>query len=564
MNAIRLAVSFFCLLAIIITNNVQAERYVVSMKGKEAYLQAYGGMRIPLSMMSVGNKVRNFELMGVSAKEVHGLKHLDMFVVDSDEGIELLMASLPGVLSIQEDVLFQGIDPSWKVSDSDTDIPPPVGAAQKAPALGELTWGQKALDLEDAWTQTMGEGAKVLVMDTGVDKDHPEIRSSFHLGKSFFNSFEEPPLYEYFDENGHGTHTAGTVVGDLVGVAPKAMLWVAQVCGASGACSPAGMLQAINWAIEEKVDVVNISIGGAYGSDLVSQAYEKARENGILVVAASGNNGKNRIDYPAQFTSVIAVGAIDESFKRAEFSQYGNDLDLVAPGDNVKSSFPGESVTITLKVDAGEGLSDEISNILAIGSNPSESILEADLIHVGLGKEEEVTDDVMGRIALVSRGELTFADKVKNISGKGAIGVIIYNNEPGLVTPLVSETEKIDLPIIMVDQETGVSLQEKLSQGNTLRASMEGNLGPSYISLSGTSMATPHVAGVLVLMRSAFPEITRDAAKEILLNTSVSLLPGGEKATPLEYGAGIVNAKNAVEEVLKAKASQTELFQKAN
>ena len=563
MNAIHLAVSFFCLLAIIITNNVQAERYIISMKGKEAYLQAYGGMRIPLSMMSVGNKVRNFELMGVSAKEVHGLKHLNMFVVDSDEGIEQLIAGLPGVLSIQEDVLFQGIDPSWKVSDNEV-LLPPVGATQRPPALGELTWGQKALDLEDAWTQTMGEGAKVLVMDTGVDKDHPEIRSSFHLGKSFFSGYGDPPPYEYFDENGHGTHTAGTVVGDLVGVAPKAMLLVAQVCDSSGACSPAGMIRAINWAIEEKVDVVNISIGGIYGSDLAKKAYAKAQENGVLVVAASGNNGKNRIDYPAQFASVISVGAINESFKRAEFSQYGNDLDLVAPGNNVKSSFPGESVTITIRVDDGEGLSDEISNTLAIGSNPLKSNWEADLVYVGLGKEEEVTDDVMGQIALVSRGELTFADKVKNIRGKGAIGVIIYNNEPGLITPFVSETEKIDLPIIMIDQENGVSLQEKLSQGNTLRVSMQGDLGPSYISLSGTSMATPHVAGVLVLMRSVFPEITRDAAKEILLNTAVSLLPGGEKATPLEYGAGIVNAKNAVEEVLKAKVSQTELFQKAN
>ena len=190
--------------------------------------------------------------------------------------------------------------------------------------------------------------------------------------------------------------------------------------------------------------------------------------------------------------------------------------------------------------------------------------MEADLVYVGLGKEEEVTDDVMGRIALVSRGEITFADKVKYIHAKGAIGVIIYNNEPGLVTPLVSETEEIDLPIIMVDQETGVSLQGKLSQGNTLRASMEGKIGPSYMSWSGTSMAAPHVAGVLALMRSAFPEITRDTAKEILINTAVSLLPGGEKATPLEYGAGIVNAKNAVEEVLRAKASQVELFQEAN
>ena len=232
--------------------------------------------------------------------------------------------------------------------------------------------GTKALDLEGAWTQTTGEGAKVLVMDTGVDKDHPELRGSFHKGKSFFDRFgTDSPPYEYFDENGHGTHTAGTVVGDSVGVAPKAMLWVAQVCGASGSCSPAGMLQAINWAIEEKVDVVNISIGGAFGSSLVGQAYEKARENGILVVAASGNSGQNRIDYPAQFTSVIAVGAIDETFRRADFSQYGNDLDLVAPGDNVKSSVPGESVTITLKVDDGEGLSDEIFNLLAVGSSPS-------------------------------------------------------------------------------------------------------------------------------------------------------------------------------------------------
>ena len=358
------------------------------------------------------------------------------------------------------------------------------------------------------------------------------------------------PPYEYFDENGHGTHTAGTVLGATIGVAPKAKLWVAKVCGGGGQCSSQAMIKAINWAVEKKVDAVNISIGGGYGGYAEKTAYEAADKAGVLVAAAAGNNGSARVAYPANFPSVIAVGAITESLKRAEFSQYGPGLNIVAPGDNIKSSYPGEGVTIELNFSGVEGIESPVENVVAIGSNPGAATWDVGLVHAGTGKKEEITDDVNGRIALIARGEIYFLEKVKNATEKGAIGVIIYNNEPGLITPHLSDTEVIEIPVVGISQEIGLALKESLSQGEGPKAIMISVVGPAYAALSGTSMASPHVVGVLALMRAVKPDLKTNVAKELLLSSAIALEDEDSKSELNEYGDGLVNAADAIDAAL--------------
>ncbi|WZX99579.1 S8 family serine peptidase [Bacillus sp. FSL W7-1360] len=180
-----------------------------------------------------------------------------------------------------------------------------------------------------------GAGVKVAVLDTGI-APHPDLHIA---GGVSFVSGED-----YEDENGHGTHVAGTIAAldngiGVVGVAPEADLYAVNVLGKEGAALTSVVIEGIEWAIENDMDVVNLSLGGGAPSQALEETVDAAREKGILVVAASGNAGTSSIDYPARYESVIAVGSVDSDNKRDATSQYGDGLSLVAPGVDVLSTF---------------------------------------------------------------------------------------------------------------------------------------------------------------------------------------------------------------------------------
>ena len=171
---------------------VQAKKYIVTMKDKTSFLQAYKELKAPMSIMANGKK-EHLQLMGVSLKGAEALSHLNMFVIDSDSTKASMIQKLPNVMAVEEDVIFQGVDPKvnyrkiFRQSQITSDPPSEESTEQK------LTWGQKAIGVEKAWTHTLGEGAKVLVMDTGIDKDHPEFQDNFVDGKNFFSSYYPRP-----------------------------------------------------------------------------------------------------------------------------------------------------------------------------------------------------------------------------------------------------------------------------------------------------------------------------------------------------------------------------------
>jgi subtilisin len=184
-----------------------------------------------------------------------------------------------------------------------------------------------------------GNGVKVAVLDTGI-ATHPDL--AIKGGVSFI-----PTENTYIDYNGHGTHVAGTVAAlnnsyGVLGVAPGADLYAVKVLDRNGGGSHATIAQGIEWAMNNGMDVVNMSLGSTSGSTTLQLASDRASSAGVLLIGAAGNSGQqggsNNMGYPARYNSVMAVGAVDQNGTRASFSSYGAELEIMAPGVNINST----------------------------------------------------------------------------------------------------------------------------------------------------------------------------------------------------------------------------------
>ncbi|KKB75693.1 S8 family serine peptidase [Bacillus sp. FSL M8-0052] len=190
-----------------------------------------------------------------------------------------------------------------------------------------------------------GANVKVGVIDTGIAASHSDLNvvggASFVSGESYNT-----------DGNGHGTHVAGTVAAldnsiGVLGVAPNVSLYAIKVLNSSGSGTYSAIVSGIEWATANNLDVINMSLGGTSGSTALKQAVDKAYASGVVVVAAAGNSGtsgsSSTIGYPAKYDSVIAVGAVNSSNQRASFSSVGPELDVVAPGVSIYSTYPSNT-----------------------------------------------------------------------------------------------------------------------------------------------------------------------------------------------------------------------------
>lgn len=189
--------------------------------------------------------------------------------------------------------------------------------------------------------ETLGEGVKVAILDSGVDATHPDLIDNMKTCVDFMGD-PRPP-------HGHGTHVAGIIgaadngIG-VVGVAPKCELYSVRVTNADG-LTPGDLSvvgSGIEWCIANGMDVINISLGSSV--DARSFCYEKiveAAAKGIIIVAASGNQGSSQTSFPAAYEDVIAVAAMGKDGLLANFSNVGDEVDFVAPGVDIYSTWPG-------------------------------------------------------------------------------------------------------------------------------------------------------------------------------------------------------------------------------
>ncbi|WP_049997330.1 S8 family serine peptidase [Halococcus sediminicola] len=196
-----------------------------------------------------------------------------------------------------------------------------------------------------AWDTTLGDAnVTVAVIDTGVQYDHPDLAGNFgsEKGKDFADNDGDPypdvPADEY-----HGTHVAGIVASNTdngTGVAGmgNSTLLSGRALDEGGSGSTADIADAIEWAADQGADVINMSLGGGGYTNTMKNAVSYAQSNGSLVVAAAGNNGTGSVSYPAAYNECLAVSALDSNENLASYSQYGNEIELAAPGSDVLST----------------------------------------------------------------------------------------------------------------------------------------------------------------------------------------------------------------------------------
>lgn len=206
-------------------------------------------------------------------------------------------------------------------------------------------WHLDQIRMPEAWTAESGKGAIVAVIDTGVAyEDHGRFKKMPDLAETCF-----VPGYDFVnksthanDDHGHGTHVAGTVAQStnngigVAGVAFRACIMPIKVLAAQGGGTTADIADGIKFAADHGAHVINMSLGGPFPSAVMRDAVEYARKKGVTVIAAAGNNGWKKVGYPAAYEGVVAVSATDLEDNLTFYSNYGQDIDIAAPGGDTR------------------------------------------------------------------------------------------------------------------------------------------------------------------------------------------------------------------------------------
>ena len=209
-----------------------------------------------------------------------------------------------------------------------------------------IPWGIRQIGADSVHAYNQGSGVKVAIIDTGIDLNQTDLKVAGNVTFVAGTSSGQ-------DDNGHGTHVAGTVAAlgngtGVVGVAPGAALYAVKVLDRNGSGSISGVVSGIQWAVTNKMQVINMSLGTSSDYTTLHTACDAAYAAGIVIVAAAGNSGNSygtgvNVLYPAAYDSVIAVAATDSTNSRASFSSTGPKVELAAPGVNVLSTCLGGS-----------------------------------------------------------------------------------------------------------------------------------------------------------------------------------------------------------------------------
>jgi len=491
----------------------------------------------------------------IGGRNIEPLDIVDAFRADLTDDEAAALRNSPEVTYIETDAVYHAFG-----------LPTKTAGNELRNLTGQTTpYGVKLVNAPAVWPATRGASINVAVLDTGIDVQHPDLQTAYaggfntYFGDKNFPSETAQPI----DDVGHGTHVAGTIAATdntlgVVGVAPGVHLWSVRVLDSTGSGAISKIAQGIQWVQQQKASlggdwIISMSLGGCTPSITFSSAISSAINNGILVVAASGNHdptaadtctgGANdnsyHVSYPAAYPGVIAVAAVDSTSTIADFSNFGPEVAVAAPGVSVLSTVPrgmGQIATVT----ASSG------TLTASGLSGSPFGTTTDtFVNCGLGKTAaDFPASVNGHIALIQRGDVTFATKVKNAQAAGASAVIIYNKDTS------------DLAFTLTGDPADathvwpLTVAVSLADGQALLAhpgSVTITYGKDdYANYSGTSMATPHVAGVAALVWSVAPNVTAATVKQALLSTAHDL---GDAGVDNLYGHGLVDALAAAKQL---------------
>ncbi|WP_449600469.1 S8 family serine peptidase [Paenibacillus sp. Marseille-Q9583] len=422
-----------------------------------------------------------------------------------------------------------------------------------------------------------GEGVKVAVVDTGIDKNHPLLKDNYKGGYDAYDQdndpSETPPDANFPPKNGspyetsHGTHVAGTILD----VAPEVDLYAYRVLGPYGSGPTAVVIAGIEKAVADGADIINLSLGSdvnqSYSASSI--AIDNAIKSGVNVVVAAGNAGPDvgTLGEPAGSQLALSVGASTTPVNTPFF-------DI---GDVKK--IPGTLATYS---------PDLVDNIA--GSK---------IVYAGLGSPSDYTNlDVKDKVVLVDRGVLSFGDKSLNAKAAGAKLVLIANNAAGEITPTLG-APGIYIPTYGITQADGKKIKAQLdaakdiisyyiglevnqlanfsSMGpgmpdylikpdvvapgvniNSTIPSWDGNYEHAYGLKSGTSMATPHVVGAVALLLSEYSDLKPNEIKALLMNNADPIFNrDGNPYSLYQQGAGLINLEKSVNAKSIAKVGES-------
>ncbi len=371
---------------------------------------------------------------------------------------------------------------------------------------------------------------KVCIIDSGYDRSHEDLSTNAVTGDN-----DSGTGNWYTDENSHGTHVAGTIAainngGGVVGVASNKMLklHIIKVFGANGWAYSSSLASAANKCGAAGANVISMSLGGGMKSTTEQKAFDTLYANGVLSLAAAGNDGNRVVSYPAGYASVVMVGAVDENKQWATFSQYNSSVELAGPGVGVLSTVPmgtGQEAVLTV------GASTYVPG--AMEGSPV-TTATAPLADFGIG--DRVNTAVSGKVCLIQRGTVDFAVKVSNCQNSGGVGAVVYNNVAGAFGGTLGTTVT-SIPSVTATDTDGAAMKAQLGQTATV-----GIKASNYAYFDGTSMATPHVSAVAALVWSYFPTCTAAQMRASLTKSALDL---GTAGRDTKYGFGLVQAKAA-------------------
>jgi major intracellular serine protease len=224
----------------------------------------------------------------------------------------------------------------------------PYQVDEEVEVVSEVPKGIELIAAPKIWEKSKGKGITVAILDTGCDVTHPDLSERIIGGRNFTDDDNGNPDV-YTDYNGHGTHVAGTIAAvqngtGVVGVAPEASLLILKVLDKNGSGQYDWIINGINYAVEQKADIISMSLGGPEDVSELHQVIQKAIAKQILVVCATGNEGdgqesSDELSYPGAYNEVISVGAINLQRRSSEFSNSNNEVDLVGPGEEILSTY---------------------------------------------------------------------------------------------------------------------------------------------------------------------------------------------------------------------------------
>ncbi len=438
-----------------------------------------------------------------------------------------------------------------------------------------------------------GRGVTVAIIDTGVDYHHPDLGGNgpdkptafptarvvggYDLVGDAYTQCGDPlqPDSDPMDDNGHGTHVAGTVganataAGGITGVAPEVTFMAYKVFGADGDTCTSTVVAAIDRAVADGVQIMNLSLGDTAGTetDPDSRAINNAATKaGVVAAIAAGNDGPGyyTVGSPGAARHALTAGAFTDDGFMAEFGR--------VVGDSQRWTMTHMSTSGTLPAGG----------------------ITAPYEYVGYGFAEDFAGrDLTGKIALIQRGFFTFGEKARRAQDYGAVAVLIFNNKPGELAGSIDVAWGVTIATYGVADTAGARLLAALNANPQARVFMDDvgeafpdqqagftSMGPTkrfhwlkpdfvapgvnilatvpyapyYDSYSGTSMATPHVAGAVAVLKQLHPDWTPFDIKAALANTARILQDSitGETWPIMAQGAGMIRVDRAAATPIRA------------